>query len=64
MYGWMEKIGKKFDINTSMASKNDEGLNKGVTNRVRKYVKKQKKQEANESDAYITIIRKFKIRDI
>lgn len=55
MHDWMKNIGKKFSgIDTGITSDNNEGLNKGVKNRVRKYVKKQKKQEANESDAYIT----------
>lgn len=55
MHDWMKNIGKKFSgIDTGITNDNDEGLNKGVRNRVRKYVKKQKKQEANESDAYIT----------
>lgn len=55
MHDWMKNIGKKFsEIDTGITNDNDEGLNKGVKNRVSKYVKKQKKQEANESDAYIT----------
>lgn len=55
MHDWMKNIGKKFSgIDTGITNDNDEGLNKGVKNRVSKYVKKQKKQEANESDAYIT----------
>lgn len=55
MHDWMKNIGKKFSgIDTGITSDNNEGLNKGVKNRVSKYVKKQKKQEANESDAYIT----------
>ena len=55
MYDWMKNIGNKFSgIDTKITNDNDEGLNKGVKNRVSKYVKKQKKQVANEPDAYIT----------
>lgn len=55
MHDWMKNIGEDFSkLDTSITNDNDEGLNKGVKNRVSKYVKKQKKQEANESDAYIT----------